>query len=78
MIKKIIPYQIKIKLHELKNVLIDIFKGYYFSYAKRKQLRSKFLHTLKIRQDLKLNNAKKNNLLIAIKSIYKSYVPIGY
>ena len=69
MIKKIIPYHIKIKLHELKNIFRDIFKGYYFNYAKRKQLPSKFLHTLKIRQDLKPNDTKKNNLLIAIKSI---------
>jgi vancomycin resistance protein VanW len=47
----------------------DIFKGYYFNIAKSKNSVNHFSNTLKIKQELKPNEAKKKNLLKAIKSI---------
>ena len=49
--------------------MYDIFKGYYFNIAKSKNSVNHFSNTLKIKQELKPNEAKKKNLLKAIKSI---------
>lgn len=49
--------------------MYDFVNGYYFNYAKSRGAIDNFSNTLKIKQELKPNEAKKNNLLIAIKSI---------
>ncbi len=69
MIKKLIPYHIKVRLHLLRKVVYDIVKGYYFNYAKSKNSINDFSNTFKIKQELKPNEAKKNNILKAIKFI---------
>ncbi|WP_298539381.1 VanW family protein [uncultured Aquimarina sp.] len=69
MIRKIIPAQIKIKIHVVINFIRDIFNGYWFLYAKKQQMNVDFQFSNKISQELKPNEAKKQNLLIAIKSI---------
>ena len=69
LIKKIVPYYIKVRLHLIKRVVMDIVKGYYFNYAERKNLRDKFSNSLELKQKLKPNEAKNKNLLRAIKSI---------
>jgi vancomycin resistance protein VanW len=69
MIKKLIPYQIKVKLHLVSRGVYDLVKGYYFNYAKSKNSINDFSNTLKIKQELKSNEAKRTNLLKAIKYI---------
>ena len=69
MIRKIIPPNIKIKIHLLRNFILDIFNGYLFLYAKKQQTKVDFQFNYKISQELKPNEAKKQNLIIAIKSI---------
>lgn len=72
MIKRIIPHQIKVKLHLVKNGVSDLMKGYSFSYAKSRSEAIGFISTLEIKQEVKINDtiiAKKQNLLIATKSI---------
>jgi vancomycin resistance protein VanW len=64
-----IPYQIKVKLHLLRRGVYDIVKGYFFNYARSKNSENDYSKDLKIRQELKPNEAKKKNLLKAIKSI---------
>ena len=49
--------------------MLDIFNGYYFNFSKRKNSSDDFSSTLKIKQELKPNEAKIKNLLNAIKSI---------
>lgn len=68
-IKKIVPYYIKVRLHLIKRLILDIFKGYYFNYAERKNSRNKFSNSFELKQKLNPNEAKNTNLLRAIKSI---------
>jgi len=67
--RKFIPTGIKIKIHLLRRFVRDIFNGYTFKYAKRQETNIDFPFTHKISQELKPNNAKKHNLLIAIAAI---------
>ncbi len=69
MIKKIIPFQLKVRLHLLRRGVYYFIKGYYFNYAKSSSSINSFSNTLKIKQEFKHNEAKKNNLLKAIKFI---------
>jgi len=69
MIKKIIPSSVKIKIHLLKHFMRDVFNGSIFLYAKKRQVTVDYPFSQKISQELKPNDAKKHNLLIAIKSI---------
>ena len=69
LIKKIVPYYIKVRLHLIKRVVMDIVKGYYFNYAERKNLIDEFTNFIELKQKLKSNEAKNKNLLRAIKSI---------
>lgn len=69
MIKRIIPYWIKVRLHLVKRIVHDVFNGHYFSYAGKREYKNNLPNTLTIEQELKPNAAKKANLLIAIKSI---------
>ena len=69
MIKRIIPYWIKVRLHLIKRRVLDIVNGHYFSYAKKMEYKNNLPNTLLIKQELKPNEAKKGNLLIAIQSI---------
>lgn len=69
MIRKFIPASIKIKIHLLWRFVRDIFNGYTFRYAKKQETNIDFPFKHKISQKLKPNDAKKHNLLIAIKAI---------
>lgn len=69
MIKRIIPYCIKVRLHLVKRRVHDVIKGHHFYYAKKKGYENNLPIALTIEQDLKPNEAKKKNLLLAIKSI---------
>lgn len=69
LIKKIVPYYIKVRLHLVKRVVMDVAKGYYFNYAERKNFRDEFSNSLELKQKLKPNEAKNKNLLRAIKII---------
>ena len=64
-IKKIVPFYIKVNLHLLERVVLDIVKGYYFNYAKRKNSTNEFSNSLELKQELKPNEAKNKNLLRA-------------
>lgn len=67
MIKKIIPYSIKVRLHLTKRILLSVINGQYFYFAKKKNHLNSLPNTLKLQQELKPNEAKVKNLLIAIK-----------
>lgn len=67
--KKIVPFYIKVNLHLLERVMLDIVKGYYFNYAKRKNSTNEFSNSLELKQELKPNEAKNKNLLRAIRNI---------
>ena len=69
MIRKIIPSNIKIKIHLLRNFILDSIRGYSFSYAKKQQTKFDFQFSFSISQELKPNDAKKQNLKVAIQSI---------
>ncbi|WP_299253601.1 VanW family protein [uncultured Aquimarina sp.] len=69
MIRKIIPPNIKIKIHLVKNFIFDVFNGYFFLYAKKQPMTTDFQFIHEISQQLKPNEAKEQNLIIAIKSI---------
>ncbi len=49
--------------------MYDVFKGYQFKYARKRDLSYIFKDKISLKQDLKPNDAKKKNLLIAIKRI---------
>ena len=68
-IKKVVPFYIKVNLHLLERVVLDIVKGYYFNYAKRKNVTYDFSNSLELKQELKPNEAKNKNLLRAIRNI---------
>jgi vancomycin resistance protein VanW len=68
-IKKIVPSYIKVNIHLLKRTVLDITKGYYFNFAKRKYTTNDFSNSLELKQELKPNEAKNKNLLRAIRSI---------
>lgn len=68
-IKKIVPYKIKVNLQVLKNVVLDVVNGHYFYYAKKTNSTNAFLNSIDLKQELKPNEAKINNLLRAINSI---------
>ena len=53
LIKKIVPYYIKVRLHLVKRVVMDVAKGYYFNYAERKNFRDEFSNSLELKQKLK-------------------------
>ena len=65
MIKKYIPYGVKIRLHLLKNAVIDFSNGYMFSFAKIKPQHLDESIVFALTQDLKSNEFKKQNILKA-------------
>lgn len=69
MIKRIIPYYIKVRLHLTKRIVLSVINGQYFFFAKKKHHLNSLTNTLKLQQELKPNEAKMKNLLIAIKCI---------
>lgn len=69
MIKRIIPYCIKVRLHLVRRSVYDLINGHYFCYAKKTGYKNNLPNSLMIEQELKPNEAKQKNLLIAIKSI---------
>lgn len=71
MIKKLLPATLKIKIHLLNRFLKDVLKGDYFSFARKKSKQTHFTQSITIKQNLKPNDAKKHNLLLAINAIDK-------
>lgn len=69
MIKRILPYSVKVKIQLFRRSIIDVRNGHYFIYAKKRPYSGNFPNVLSIDQDLKPNEAKLKNLLIAIKYI---------
>ncbi len=69
MMKHIIPYWLKVKLHSAKRKVFDVLNGHYFAYAKKMQYQNNLPNKFTIEQELKPNDAKKKNLLKAITSI---------
>ena len=65
MIKKYIPDGLKIRLHLLKNAVMDFSNWYMFSFAKRKPQNIGESVVFSITQDLKSNEFKKQNILKA-------------
>lgn len=67
MIKKIVPKNIKIRIHLVKNWMRDVSKGYLLNFAKKRPLEVEKLniHAVSITQDLKSNKAKEKNIDIA-------------
>jgi len=68
-LKELVPFYIKVNLHLVKRFVLDIAKGYYFNYAKRRYTTNDFSNSLELKQELKPNEAKNKNLLRAIRSI---------
>ena len=54
--------------------MFDIVKGYYFNFSKSKNSLNNFSNAVKIKQELKPNEAKIKNLLRAIKSIESAQI----
>ncbi len=69
MIRQIIPDNLKVNIHILKNSFIDFFNGHSFSYAKKRVHNELPINAFSITQDLKSNEFKKQNIIIA-----KSYI----
>ncbi|MEC8458969.1 MAG: VanW family protein [Bacteroidota bacterium] len=69
MIKRFIPDGLKIRLHLLKNTIRDFTKGYMFSFAKRRTRDIECSIFFSIKQDLRSNEFKKQNILKAKSSI---------
>ena len=69
MIKKLIPSPLKLRLHLLRRTLRDLRDGHYFAYAQKKDSQKDLPIALSLKQELKPNEAKKKNLLLAIQSI---------
>ncbi len=69
MIKRIVPYWLKVRLHLIKRRVYDVLNRHYFYYAKKREYKNNLPNTLTIEQEFKPNEAKKKNLLIAINSI---------
>lgn len=69
MIKRIIPYYIKVRVHLTKRSVLSVMNGQYFYFAKKKNHLNSLTNTLKLQQELKPNEAKMKNLVIAIKRI---------
>ena len=59
MIKRIVPYWFKVRLHLIKRKVYDVFNGHYFSYAKKMEYKNNLPNALTIEQELKPNEAKK-------------------
>lgn len=74
MIKKLLPYYLKVHINLLKNKIIDFFSGDTFKYAKTSNLKISYSGNIKITQKIKQNvtsTAKLKNFEIAINKIEK-------
>ena len=72
MIKKLLPYYLKVEVSRLKNILVDIANGNYFKFASIKNKRLKFIGGIEIIQEIKqtkTSSAKLENFKIAIERI---------
>ncbi len=71
MMKRYLPYALKVRWQLLKRAFRDLKKGRYFAYAKAKSKTKAFPYCFELKQELKPNEAKKQNLIQAIKAIEK-------
>lgn len=69
MIKRFIPHRVKVLIRLMERRIHDVFRGHTFQYAKQRQGEDHLSNALTIEQDLKPNEAKKKNLLLAINRI---------
>jgi vancomycin resistance protein VanW len=69
MIKRILPSSLKLKLNLTRRFVRSILNGQYFNYAKKRKANDDLRYSLELEQELKPNEAKKENLRIAIKRI---------
>lgn len=67
MIRKLVPYSIKVKLQLVKRKMAD--KKSRYSFAKRTTSKKTYPHSISITQELKPNEAKEKNIKIAIQKI---------
>ena len=67
MIRKLVPYSIKVKLQLVKRKIAD--KKARYSFAKTPTSKKNYPHSITITQELKPNEAKEKNIQIAIKKI---------
>ncbi|MBL4745380.1 MAG: VanW family protein [Flavobacteriaceae bacterium] len=74
MIKKILPYYIKVRLNILKNKIVDFFNGKAFKYAKISDKKIHYIGNIEVNQKIKqteTSSAKLKNFEIAINKIEK-------
>jgi vancomycin resistance protein VanW len=72
MIKKIVPYHIKVKIRLIGGWISDLFYGHLFCYANNRALEIDCVNSLEIVQNFRSNDTssgKKENILLAIKCI---------
>ncbi|MBC6993007.1 VanW family protein [Neolewinella lacunae] len=69
MMRRFIPPYVKVRLNLLKSKVHDVLKGHYFYYAKARKYNHDLINVLSLEQELKPNEAKITNLLVAIKRI---------
>lgn len=72
MIKKILPYYLKVRINLMKNKILDLFNGNTFKYAKISNSKISYLGDIEITQKIKqteTSSAKVKNFEIAIKKI---------
>lgn len=72
MIKKLLPYYLKVEISIIKNTLVDIVNGNYFKYASKKNKGIRYKGNIEIIQEIKqtkTTSAKLINFNIAIKKI---------
>jgi vancomycin resistance protein VanW len=77
MIKKILPYYIKVEINIIKQRIIDIFNINRFRYASKKNTEIKYNGNIEIIQEIKQSKttfAKIKNFHIAIKKIEQIYI----
>ncbi len=77
MIKKLLPYSIKLAWQLVKRFWADVKQGRCFAYARPKEGKQNFAYCFSLRQELKPNEAKKINLLRAIQAIERVEIPSG-
>ncbi|BDD05550.1 VanW family protein [Aureibacter tunicatorum] len=65
MIRELVPTNLKVAVHVLKNTVLDLLNGYAFSFAKRRHEDTPRINVFSITQDLKSNEFKKRNIIIA-------------
>ena len=83
MIKKLLPYQLKVSINLIRNQIIDLFKG--VKYAKKNNIEIDYIGDIEVTQEIKKSkttNAKIKNINIPVLimegfEIQMKYFPSG-